>query len=1028
MNNCAHYFKALIFGLVLCAILGERSIAQVTFPVNGTVEKDLVATRFVNATIHVDALTTIENGELIIQGQRIIAIGSSDDMVRTSQDRLRVIDLQGAHVYPSFIDLNSSYGTPKVERAGWDGKPHIEREKPSLGGWNEAIHPEYSTADEIAPNAAEAKAYIEMGFGAALSHNPDGISRGTSVLMTFGDNANKSLIAADVANHFSFKKGSSRQDYPSSLMGAVALLKQTYHDAEWYQELEEKQEGNLSLEAMINNWDLPAFFDTSNKLDILRADLIGDEFDVQYAFYGNGDEYQRIPEIKATEGMVVIPLDFPAAWDMTDPYLSRMISLGELKHWEMAPANAAMLEQEGVPFCITSKGCTSKDFFANLRKAVHHGLTEEMALKALTSLPAEMLGVEEEMGSLVVGSYANLLVSSHSIFTDEAIVLEQWVQGDVHVVKDRSLVAIQGNYNLNIDGTIYKLKVKGSKTSPKGTVLKIEKDTLKTALKIVQENGQLSMSMNGEDLGLTGVLRFSGLVHAESRIWDGEVQLPSGKWAHWTAVRQSGPEVIAKGKKDKKIELGNVIYPFVAFGNDSIPEEKATLIKNATIWTSEAAGIIENGQLLLLDGKIAAVGKNINTAEIFGKSSPDLEVIDAKGKHVTAGIIDEHSHIAITQGVNEGTQASSAEVSIESSVNSEDINIYRQLSGGVTTSQLLHGSANPIGGQSAIIKLKWGESPSDMLFEGAAPFIKFALGENVKQSNWGDRQTQRFPQTRMGVEQVFYDHFIRAREYGAAWDNYRSSMASLSRKQKRKGEIPQAPRVDLEMQTLWEILQGERFITCHSYRQDEINMLMHVADSMGFTLNTFTHILEGYKVADKMKEHGAGGSTFSDWWAYKFEVKDAIPHNGAILWEQGVVTAFNSDDAEMARRLNQEAAKAVKYGGVPEEEALKFVTLNPAKLLHIDHRVGSIKVGKDADIVIWSDHPMSIYAKAERTFVEGVCYWDIDEDEKKRELVEQERARIIQKMLKDSSGGKKKMPREKGKKHYHCDTMLKDEI
>ncbi|MGB0423372.1 MAG: amidohydrolase family protein, partial [Flavobacteriales bacterium] len=260
------------------------------------------------------------------------------------------------------------------------------------------------------------------------------------------------------------------------------------------------------------------------------------------------------------------------------------------------------------------------------------------------------------------------------------------------------------------------------------------------------------------------------------------------------------------------------------------------------------------------------------------------------------------------------------------------------------------------------------------------------------------------------------------------WDKYRNSMASLSRKQKRKGETPHSPRVDLEMETLWEILQGERFITCHSYRQDEINMLMHVADSMGFTLNTFTHILEGYKVADKMKEHGAGGSTFSDWWAYKFEVKDAIPHNGAILWEQGVVTAFNSDDAEMARRLNQEAAKAVKYGGVPEEEALKFVTLNPAKLLHIDHRVGSIKVGKDADIVIWSDHPMSIYAKAERTYIEGVCYWDIDADEKKRELVEQERARIIQKMLKDDSGGKKRMPREKGKKHYHCDTMLKDEI
>ncbi|NQX92194.1 MAG: amidohydrolase family protein, partial [Flavobacteriales bacterium] len=358
----------------------------------------------------------------------------------------------------------------------------------------------------------------------------------------------------------------------------------------------------------------------------------------------------------------------------------------------------------------------------------------------------------------------------------------------------------------------------------------------------------------------------------------------------------------------------------------------------------------------------------------------EIQTLDAKGKDVTPGIIDEHSHIAITRGVNEGTQASSAEVSIQHSVNSEDINIYRQLSGGVTTSQLLHGSANPIGGQSAIIKLRWGMSPQEMLFDEAAPFIKFALGENVKQSNWGDYQRQRFPQTRMGVEQVFYDHFVRAREYGEAWEKYNTAMANLTRKQKRKKEFPTAPRVDLELQTLWEILERERFISCHSYRQDEINMLMHVADSMGFTLNTFTHILEGYKLADKMAEHGAGGSTFSDWWAYKFEVKDAIPYNGAIMWEQGVVTAYNSDDAEMARRLNQEAAKAHKYGGVPQEEALKFVTLNPAKLLHIDHLVGSLKVGKHADLVIWSDNPLSIYAKAEQTFVDGRRFWDVNKD------------------------------------------------
>jgi hypothetical protein len=269
----------------------------------------------------------------------------------------------------------------------------------------------------------------------------------------------------------------------------------------------------------------------------------------------------------------------------------------------------------------------------------------------------------------------------------------------------------------------------------------------------------------------------------------------------------------------------------------------------------------------------------------------------------------------------------------------------------------------------------------------------------------------------MGVEQLYYDHFIRAREYGEAWKAYKAGS-------KKKDSKLKMPRRDLEMETLWQILQKERFITCHSYIQSEINMLMHVADSMGFTLNTFTHILEGYKVADKMKAHGAGASSFSDWWAYKYEVKDAIPHNGALLWEQGVTVAFNSDDAEMARRLNQEAGKAVKYGGVPEEEALKFVTLNPAKLLHLDHRMGSIEPGKDADLVVWSDHPLSIYAKAEQTFVDGRLMFDVKEDEQMRTYIQSERDRLIQKMMGAKKDGEKtQTPTHKHRTHFHCDTM-----
>jgi len=376
--------------------------------------------------------------------------------------------------------------------------------------------------------------------------------------------------------------------------------------------------------------------------------------------------------------------------------------------------------------------------------------------------------------------------------------------------------------------------------------------------------------------------------------------------------------------------------------------------------------------------------------------------------------------------VNEGSQASTAEVRIGDVVNSEDVNIYRQLAGGVTTSQLLHGSANPIGGQSALIKLRWGATPEQMKFEGADGFIKFALGENVKQANWGSNYRTRFPQTRMGVEQVYYDHFHKAREYEIDWENYRTELAALTKRQRKKGELPVPPRFDIELEALSEILKHERFITCHSYMQHEINMLMTVADSMGFTLNTFTHILEGYKLADKMKAHGAGASSFSDWWAYKFEVKDAIPYNGALLWSQGITVAYNSDDAEMARRLNHEAAKAVKYGGVPEEEALKFVTLNPAKLLHIDHRVGSLTPGKDADLVIWDRHPLSVYAKPLSTFIDGRRYFSLERDLLLRAKILEERNRLIQLMALEGTEGGVRLPGKKKAQHYHCDTITNE--
>ena len=447
--------------------------------------------------------------------------------------------------------------------------------------------------------------------------------------------------------------------------------------------------------------------------------------------------------------------------------------------------------------------------------------------------------------------------------------------------------------------------------------------------------------------------------------------------------------------------MAKITFPFVGFGNETIPSQETILIKNATVWTSEKEGVLKNTDVLLKGGKIAKVGNNLSDAT--------AKVIDGTGKHLSAGIIDEHSHIAALS-INEGAQSVTSEVRIGDNMNPEDINIYRQLSGGVTTSHILHGSANTIGGQTQLMKLRWGATDEGLKFVGADPFIKFALGENVKRTT--SSNNNRFPDTRMGVEEVLNDAFDRAVDY-----------------QKAMKANPNT-RKDLELDALVEIMNKKRFITCHSYVQPEITYAMRIGDKYGFKFNTFTHILEGYKVADKMLAHGSSVSTFSDWFMYKQEVVDAIAYNAAIMQKVGLNVCINSDDAEMARRLNQEAGKIVKYGGVSEEEALKMVTINPAKALHVADKVGSIKVGKDADVVLWTDNPLSIYAKSLYTIVDGVVYFDREKDTEMHKTVANERARLIQKMLGDKKAGAPTRPATASLQtilncgdHEHADTM-----
>jgi len=426
------------------------------------------------------------------------------------------------------------------------------------------------------------------------------------------------------------------------------------------------------------------------------------------------------------------------------------------------------------------------------------------------------------------------------------------------------------------------------------------------------------------------------------------------------------------------------------------------LIQNATILTV-SHGTIERGSILIKDGKIAEVGASV-------KAPKDAQVIDAAGQFVMPGIIDCHSHIAIDGNVNEGSVSVSSMVNTADVLNPDDIDIYRDLAGGVTVANVLHGSANAIGGQTIVIKLRWGQPASKLPFEGAVPGIKFALGENPKRSNFSPG-TPRYPATRMGVEETIRGAFSEARDYKAAWDQYNKRTAAGE-----KNLIP--PRRDLRLDPLVEVLEGKRYVHSHCYREDEILMLLRVAKEFGFKVRTFQHVLEGYKVADEIAASGAGASTFSDWWAYKVEAYEAIPYNAALMTRRGVLVSVNSDDAEEATHLNQEAAKSIKFGGLSHDEALKLVTLNPAIQLGIDKRVGTIDPGKDADLAIYNHDPLSAYAVVQKTLIDGRVYFDRQRDIADRPAREKEKKALLEKEKKAAekkpeSGEAAKKPGEK---------------
>ena len=602
---------------------------------------------------------------------------------------------------------------------------------------------------------------------------------------------------------------------------------------------------------------------------------------------------------------MIVPLDFPAKPEVADPHNALQYSTEQLKHWDLAPDNAAKLASAGFQFALTSDGLKNKlDFRKNLSRAIQRGLSEADALAALTTHPAKEMGQSKRLGKVAPGYIGNLVITDGSYFDSKTKVNAVWIDGNEYEVAPDPMVDASGDWTLKEGNNTWTLSIKAG-----GGTLKVDDKSMKLSnYKLDQD--RLSFSVEADTVLQKGVTRFKGTIVGKKAA--GQVAYADGSTRLWSANFDSALE--KNDEKKQKTEQASdlsLVFPEGAYGLDSsVPSPKTILVNDATIWTSGPKGVLKEWDILFQDGKVKKIAKNISLPR--GKAL----IIDGKGKHVTPGLIDAHSHMA-GESINEGFENVTAEVRMRDVIDPNDVAMYRALAGGITTINLLHGSANPIGGQNVVMKLRWGSFSNDLIFKEAPQGIKFALGENVKRK----RSYGRYPETRMGVEQVIRDAFRAAQDYKKAWDTYNKDVKL------QRSSIP--PRRNLEMDALVEIMEGKRLLHSHSYRQDEILMLTRIAEDFGFTIATFQHVLEGYKVAERLAEHGAGASTFSDWWAYKYEVVDAIGFNGTLMHNAGVNVSFNSDSDELARRMNLEAAKAVKYGGLDEAEALKFVTINP---------------------------------------------------------------------------------------------------
>ncbi|MFH0990634.1 MAG: amidohydrolase family protein [bacterium] len=987
--------------IILLAVVCTCAFAQ-TAPTTGLRDNAPAAHAFINAKIIISPGKAISQGTLLIRNGIIEAVGEKISLPADA----RIWDVKGLTLYPGLIDLSTNYGLPQPQQASAVASPtefmqqQSQQQTPLKGAahWNAKVRADYSTADDFQVDSKTAEKLRSQGFTQVLVVPQRGLFRGGSILANLGDGSgNDVVLKQNVMQHVSFETGGF-SGYPNSLMGALAMIRQTWLDADWYKKAQDAYAKNpagqkhpevntalalLSDALQKKQWIM---MEASDELNFLRAVKIGKEFALNLCIRGSGKEYLALNAVKNSGVPVIVPLNYPESPTVETPEDALNISLEDLRHWDAAPENAGKLNKIGVTIALTSAQLRdAATFLAQMRKTIERGLPADAALMAVTLTPAKILGIEKQYGSIEAGKAANFIIADGDLFAEKTKLREVWIEGKRYEIKVPSSIDPRGEWTLALKGSLGpaegSLRLRGEIERLTGT-LQLRERTLRLATAAFT-NGRLTASMAGDSLGFPGTVRLSGVVSEKELFGTGE--LPTGAVFSLQGTRKESFKEEADTTKPKQVEMASFpdVYPAGGFGRAKLPEQpQLVLVKNATIWTQGKQGKMEGADLLISKGKISQVGNNITAPK-------DALIIDAAGKHVSPGIIDTHSHTAVSGGVNEGGQAITAETRVEDVLDPTDIWIYRQLAGGTTAAHVLHGSANPIGALDVKVKWRWGATADDLLIQGAPLGIKFALGENVKQSSaqsFGRTTAPRYPQTRMGVEEIIRDRYDAALDYEREWKVW----------EKDKTKIP--PRRDLELEPMLEVVKGKRLVHAHGYRADEMLMLMRVAEEYGFRIASFEHALEGYKIADVMAKHGAAGASFSDWWAYKMEVWDAIIGSGPLMHSQGVSVSYNSDNNQLASRLNWECAKAVKFG-LSEEEAFKFVTINAAKQLGVGDKMGSLESGKDADFVIWSGNPLSVYSKCEQTWVDGRKFFDLQEDKQLREQIQKERAALIQKVI-----------------------------